>query len=478
MFQETFTGGGDFHDRPALTRLFTYLDKYPYRNYVVVFDDIKRLARETTAHIQLRVELKARNARPESPNFAFDDSPEGQFIETIHAAQAQLEREQNKRQVVQKMKARLEAGYWCLGGAKRGYAMNPTTRIHEPSEEGLSVLRPALEGFANGTLVRKVDVARYLVERGFWKNQAAEKYSTLVDKLLKDPFYAGYVEYLDWEVERRQGRHIGLISESTFAAIQTRLRRPHTSNWVRQDISSDFPLRGLVTCVCGEKLTAAFSKSRNGNKYPYYLCKGSDCEFRNKSIRKDLIETDFAKAVKSSNLRKEVGNVVEEVFNAVWKQEEKDAGRRETSVISEIKKLKEKLGGLSDLAYKAKNSHIRDIYEKQMEQVAHEIEALEGQISGELDLFIPYQTALSKSKQLIKSPYSIWQKLDAREQHGLYYFLFEAKLAYHPKEGFQTANIATAAKLFEDFAAVNSSNVDRTGFEPATLSLQMRCSTN
>lgn len=47
----------------------------------------------------------------------------------------------------------------------------------------------------------------------------------------------------------------------------------------------------------------------------------------------------------------------------------------------------------------------------------------------------------------------------ATYEQRLYYFLFEAKLAYHPKEGFQTANIATAAKLFEDFAAVNSSDV-------------------
>jgi DNA invertase Pin-like site-specific DNA recombinase len=45
-------------------------------------------------------------------NFKFDDTPEGEFIETVIAAQGDLERKQNARQVSQKMKARMESGYW------------------------------------------------------------------------------------------------------------------------------------------------------------------------------------------------------------------------------------------------------------------------------------------------------------------------------------------------------------------------------
>jgi site-specific DNA recombinase len=55
-------------------------------------------------------------------NHNFDDSEEGEFVEHIFAAQAQLERKQNRRQVIQKMKARLEQGYYCFS-RKRGYDM-------------------------------------------------------------------------------------------------------------------------------------------------------------------------------------------------------------------------------------------------------------------------------------------------------------------------------------------------------------------
>ncbi|MNC98631.1 hypothetical protein D3C83_166570 [compost metagenome] len=40
-------------------------------------------------------------------NFKFEDTPEGKFIETIIAAQGELERLQGLRQTIQKMKARV-----------------------------------------------------------------------------------------------------------------------------------------------------------------------------------------------------------------------------------------------------------------------------------------------------------------------------------------------------------------------------------
>ena len=50
-------------------------------------------ARDTEFHIKLRREFDKRGARVECLNFRFEDSPEGKFIETIIAAQGELERE-------------------------------------------------------------------------------------------------------------------------------------------------------------------------------------------------------------------------------------------------------------------------------------------------------------------------------------------------------------------------------------------------
>jgi DNA invertase Pin-like site-specific DNA recombinase len=105
VFRDTFSGGGDFMARPEMRALIAYLDAHPHKNYVIIFDDLKRLARDTVFHLKLRQEFGSRGAKVECPNFAFEDTPEGEFVETILAAQGQLERQQNKRQVIQKMKA-------------------------------------------------------------------------------------------------------------------------------------------------------------------------------------------------------------------------------------------------------------------------------------------------------------------------------------------------------------------------------------
>jgi site-specific DNA recombinase len=115
IFRDSFTGGGDFMQRPAMKKLFNFLDNKSFDNYVIVFDDIKRLARDTKQHFRLRSEFKNRNCIVKSPNYEFDESEEGEFVETVFAAQAQLERKQNARQVKQKMKARLERGLWPFG---------------------------------------------------------------------------------------------------------------------------------------------------------------------------------------------------------------------------------------------------------------------------------------------------------------------------------------------------------------------------
>jgi site-specific DNA recombinase len=164
VFPDDASGGGDFMRRPGMVALLAFLDAQTGKDYVVVFDDLKRLARDVEFHIKLRRELAVRNARIECLNFSFEDTPEGKFVETIIAAQGELEREQNRRQVKQKMKARVEKGYWVFH-APVGYKF-ATDRIHGkllvPNEPVAEILREALNGYANGRFRSQAEVQRFL----------------------------------------------------------------------------------------------------------------------------------------------------------------------------------------------------------------------------------------------------------------------------------------------------------------------------
>ena len=155
VFPDDASGGGDFIKRPGMVALLSFLDAQPDKKYVVIFDDLKRFARDTEFHFKLRHAFAERGATVECLNFNFEDTPEGKFIETIVAAHGELEREQNRRQVRQKMVARIEKGYWVFH-APVGYRY-ASDRTHGKllvrDEPLASIVQEALEVFFD---VRKI----------------------------------------------------------------------------------------------------------------------------------------------------------------------------------------------------------------------------------------------------------------------------------------------------------------------------------
>ena len=114
-------------------------------------------------HWAIKKEFESRGARIESPNFKFEDTPEGNFIETILAGKSQLDREQNKRQVRQKMQARLESSIYCFSAPcgleyKKTAEYGKLLHIKEPEA---SIIRESLEGFANDRFLTQTDVLNF-----------------------------------------------------------------------------------------------------------------------------------------------------------------------------------------------------------------------------------------------------------------------------------------------------------------------------
>ncbi len=458
-FYDKYTGGGDFMQRPAMRELLAYIDAHPYQKFVIIFDDLKRFARDTIFHLKLRSALKGRDVLPRCLNYNFDDSPEGMFVETVLAAGNELERHQNQRQTVQKMKARLDAGYWPFA-ARKGYKMidDPTGhgKISVPSKIGLEILAPALLDFASGKLSRKIDVCRYLVERGFWSKQSPEKYIDKLTDMLQDCFYCGQISYPKWEVSRRPGKHIGLISIDTYERIQNRLHKGESGVRVRSDRSEDFPLRGLLVCRgCGKHITGAWSFGYKKQGYAYYYCQTKGCAFKGKTCPKDDVEKDFKLLLKETALRPQAEEFVNVVFDDSWQHEMSEVEAVERRKTDRKDLLERKVRDLSDMARQAKSESVRGVYETQIEEAIEEIEGLGSSPAIAWDLETPYRNALSKSITMLKNPIDIWDYVDTAEKNRLFFFIFLQKLPYDRIEGYRNAETLSTTRLFGAFVAEN-----------------------
>lgn len=466
VFRDSFSGGGDYTKRPAMSELLAYMDSKPYNGYVVIFDDLKRLARDTEQYIKLKRALELRRATVECPNFVFTASPEGQYVETIMAATAQLEREQNRRQVMQKMKARLELGYWTFPDVPSGYVYK-----RDPVHGMLPVLLPkqaaivkeALEGFASGRFMEQEDVRKFLQEKDARNGKPI--YLTWVKRMLTKVFYAGYVEYEPWEVSRRQGKHEALIDLATFERIQDRLLG-RTTTFKKKILNEDFPLRGFVLCAaCQQPYTASWSKGRNG-KFPYYRCKTKGCAVRNKSIRKEAIETEFESILSNIRPSLQVLNLTKAIVADVWRKKMAEKVGHKKELVRDIEKVEAERTRFVHLAARATNETVVAAYEEQIGAMTEKARVLKDALMSHDQHGPNIETALEIVFSFLANPYQQWQEGNIHTKKLVLKLVFERRLAYNKNSGFETAILSLPLRVFGLPEAENGVLVETGGIEP------------
>ncbi|MDQ5953136.1 MAG: site-specific recombinase, partial [Patescibacteria group bacterium] len=440
VFRDSFSGGGDFTKRPAMSEMLSFMDSKPYNSYVVIFDDLKRLARDTEQYLKLKRALELRRAIVECPNFVFSNSPEGQYVETIMAATAQLEREQNRRQVMQKMKARLELGYWCFPDLPAGYEFKKDPLhgklpvfIPKTSE----IIKEALEGYASGRFIEQEDVRCFLEEKRILNGK--QVYLGYVSRILTNIFYAGYIEYGPWEVSKRQAKHEPLIDLATFGKIQERLNSK-TRTHIRNVLNEDFPLRSFVLCSsCKKSDTASWSRARNGKMHPYYRCKTKGCPEQNKSIRKEKIEKEFEAILKKIKPSSEVLNLTRAIVADVWKKKETEGLTRKRDIEKDIEKVESEKARFMKLITRATNESVVTAYEEQISSLTEKSLVLKDSLMS-FDKHRPnIETALEIVFDFLKDPLKQWQKGNIHTQKLILRLVFEENLRYNRKSGFETA---------------------------------------
>lgn len=479
VFTDTASGGGDYTSRQGQVELLDYADKNPNKIFVTVVDETSRIARDVQGHFQFRLMLKERGIGMLSPNFNFDETEEGELVEGMMAAVNQYHRKGNRRQVIQKHTARFMKGCWPFP-APRPFEMrehpeygNILTQVHPDVE----YVKEALENFANGVFIHQVDACRFLVDKGYWKGKP-EKHSDAFRELAKSVLNVGDIEYKEWGLARREGKHKGFISQEIYDKLQKRLKREGLGTRIRMDIRPDLPMRGLVVCdCCHNPFRGAPSKGRS-KKYLYYVCQTKGCKYYGKSVRQEIVENGFKKILKQNRLKDEVGKLVDVVFDRSWKEEVLTAKTQEAILVSHKFALERKAEQLSEAIFDTKSPALKKVYETQLEKIAKDLDNPDFVDASEIDFSIPYRTALDKSKAVLKNPITIWDLLDVREQHRLFYFIFDEKLPYDLENGYRTADLPTAVRLFEEFVAPNSTDVDHTGFEPVASSMPWKRSTN
>ncbi|SEJ65743.1 Site-specific DNA recombinase [Pseudooceanicola nitratireducens] len=469
VFPDDITGGVDFMKRPGMRAMLAYLDAKNEDNYVVIFDDPKRFARHTEFHLKLRREFAQRGARVECLNFTFEDTPEGLFVETVIAAQGQLEREQNRRQVIQKMTARVEKGYYVFH-PPIGYKYERVAahgKILVPNEPIASIIREALEGFADGRFTSQVEVKRFLEGKPDFPKSGKSGYvhPTKVRDMLERSVYAGCVEAPNWGVTLRKGHHEALISFSTYERIQARLKGTLNAP-ARKDINQDFPLRGFVLCDdCGEPMTSCWSKGRN-QLYPYYLCDTPSCDSKRKSIRRADIEEGAEALLRSLQPAAQLFKLAKAIFTDIWEMRRADALGAQKALEAQLNDTSKQIDNLLDRIMNSSSPSVIGAYEKRIEELEREKIRLAERAESAVPSEVRLSEFIEPAMTFLASPWNIYKNGNFALKRTVLKLAFAEPLRYSRNEGYRTAETTFPFKVLADFSSLKCGMVGDPGIEP------------
>lgn len=446
VFPDDVSGKGDFMKRKGMKALLNFLDRNRSKNYIVIFDDLKRYSRDIEFHFQLKTAMDMRGASRECLNFNFEETPEGKFNEIISVAAGQLEREQMARQNIQKSIARVEQGYW-VNSAPIGYKYVKADgggKVLVPDEPVATMMREALEGFASGRFASQTEVRRYWESFPEFPRKLpnGQLRPQLVPRTLRRVIYAGYVHSSAWGVSLRKGKHEPLISYETHKAVIEKLDRGVYAAR-RKDIQVDFPLRGAVSCgCCNTPLTAGWSKSGTNRKYAYYRCRKKGCELFGKGIARDRIESEFADLLSSVQPTDELASMAADMFKHIWSILRSQTADAKTAARNKIRALDKKVDKLIDMATTADNPRVIAAYEKKIEEAEMQrvelVEKLENPGRRENSFEHLFELAM----QFVSKPCKLWDSGRLELRQIVLRLVFSDYLVYCREKGFLNSNLS------------------------------------
>ncbi len=455
VFHDDVSGGGDFMKRPGMVAMLKFMESQARHEYMVIFDDLKRFARDTIFHLKLRQELAAYIATVECLNFKFEDTPEGQFVETVIAAQGQLERLQNRRQTLQKMKARVERGYYVFS-VPVGYRYEKVGghgRMLVRNEPLASIVQEALEGYASGRFQIQAEVKRFLeAQPEFPKVRNGIVLNQQVTDLLTRPVYAGYVEAPSWGVSLRKGQHESLISFETFQKIQDRIAdRARTP--ARKNLGTDFPLRGAVVCGhCNTPLTACWSTGCR-SRYPYYLCPRRGCESYGKSIRRETIEAQFETLLQRLQPSESLFAAAQAMFKELWDHRLASGEENRRVLTTELSTIERQVEQFLDRIADAATPSVIAAYEKRIRKLEERKLNITEKIANCGRPLRSFDETLRTALNFLGNPLKLWASERLADKRTVLKLAFADRLAYTRNKGFRTANLALPFKVLADFSA-------------------------
>ena len=332
-----------------------------------------------------------------------------------------------------------------------------------------SVVKEALEGYASGRFETQGELKLYLERQpAFPKGKHGGVHFTRIKKMLESALYAGYINVPKWEMFDIPAKHEPLISYQTYKRIQDRLNGKTLIAPVRKNINADFPLRGFVTCdCCGKALTACWSKGKT-KTYPYYLCTTRSCAMKGKSIRKEVMEAEFAQILSALTPSQTLFKAARNVLEHLWEERLVLRQRQAKTLKSKLCQMDKQKDQFLARIIEADSPSVIKAYEDKIRELEQQRIVTLEQIETSAKPQRPFTQLYRTSMEFLGNPLKLWCSERFADKRIVLKLTFADRLSYARGEGYRTPKTTLPFKVLGDVLSGESRLVGPEGLEPPT----------
>ena len=266
-------------DRPQLQAMLEYVKENADRVDYVIVHKVDRLARNRDDDSDIMRVLRECGVQLVSASESIDNTPSGMLLHGIMSSIAEFYSQNLATEVKKGMGEKVKGG-GTVGRAPIGYInvrrvdeQGREERTVELDPERAPLIKQIFEEYSTGEWSLN-GLAEYMNSLGLCTRATPKIPSkpvtkSTIEKILKNPYYAGVIRYNGVEYD---GVHDALVDLDTFNSVQAIIESHHNGERTREHPHF---LKGLLYCKsCGSKMIVTYAKSKSGNIYPYYICAG------------------------------------------------------------------------------------------------------------------------------------------------------------------------------------------------------------
>lgn len=261
-------------------------------SYIIVYS-IDRFSRSGANAIYIKEQLKKQGVAVQSVSQPIDtNTASGSLQQNIQLVFSEYDNQLRRDKCITGLKEAMLRGEWCQH-APIGYdhIKKNGKKMIVPNEKAKWIKQvfewKAIEGITNEEIITRLN------------KKGIKMYSQFLHKILKNPFYCGFLSHNLLEGKLVPGNHEPIVSQELFMRAHE-IKSGNSGGYTISCANDNIPLKRFMKCeYCGCFMRGYLAYK---NKKYYYKCNTKGCS---NNMRADEIHKSFKKKLSKYNLSPE-----------------------------------------------------------------------------------------------------------------------------------------------------------------------------